>query len=181
MKRYFSNLVLLLAAAISAIGQVSGYPQSNLAPVYSADTGAVNALVVTLQPCPITLKNGFQVITLPANANTITTPTLNVCGFGAKTITKFGTGALAASDLTTTAYAIFLYDGTNFELQNPQTATGGGLPSGTQALPFFNNNGGTGYTTDEVFIDSSLESGASLDARLIAAIAQCPSSGCTID
>src|ERR1035441_9434544 len=123
--------LLLLALAVSAWAQPSKYPQSNLVPAYGVDSGSVNALVVTLLPCPLALTTGLEVITLPANANTTTTPTLNVCGLGAKTITKLGTSAVAASDLTTTALAVLKYDGTHFQLQNPQTTGGGTLTSVT--------------------------------------------------
>ena len=78
---------------------------------------------------------------LPIAANATTTPTLNVNGLGQVTITKSG-GALAANDLTHTAIAKVIYDGTNWELQNPQTGTGAiaastvpfsGVTSGTDA------------------------------------------------
>jgi hypothetical protein len=49
---------------------------------------------------------------------------VNVNALGAKTIIKSGGAALAAGDLTTTAVAQAIYDGTNFELQNPQTSSG---------------------------------------------------------
>jgi hypothetical protein len=59
-------------------------------------------------------------------ANTAAAPTLKVNATAAKPITKLGTTALVANDLTTTAVACAIYDGTEFQLQNPQTASSGG-------------------------------------------------------
>ena len=55
-----------------------------------------------------------------------TTPTLAVSGLTAHTIVKAG-GAVAANDLITTVQACANYDptGTQFELINPQTSSGG--------------------------------------------------------
>jgi hypothetical protein len=58
---------------------------------------------------------------LPNLANTTTTPTLAVNSLAATTIVKCGTTALAANDLTTNAIAFVVYNGTNFQLQNPQS------------------------------------------------------------
>jgi fibronectin-binding autotransporter adhesin len=88
---------------------------------YAAGAGSVNVITATLTPTPA-LYTGLTVYILPNLANTTTTPTLNLNTLGAKTITKFGHVALAASDLTTTAIAELIYDGTDYQLQNPQTA-----------------------------------------------------------
>ena len=93
---------------------------------YVAGGGTANAQTATLSPAITGLTNGLQVCWKPSNANASTTPTLAVNGLTATTIIKVGGAALAASDLTTTAVACAIYDGTNFELQNPQTSTAGG-------------------------------------------------------
>lgn len=93
---------------------------------YVAGGGTANAQTAALTPPVTALTNGLQVCWLPSNANASTTPTLAVNGLTAKTIVKVGGAALAASDLTTTAIACAIYDGTNFELQNPQTTTASG-------------------------------------------------------
>jgi hypothetical protein len=90
-------------------------------PSYVADSGAADVYVATLSPAIVAYAAGLTVRFLPANANLTTTPTLNVNGLGAITITKFGQAALQASDLITTAVAEVVYDGTDFELQNPAT------------------------------------------------------------
>jgi hypothetical protein len=93
---------------------------------YAVATGLVNVLAVTLSPAATALTAGLEVDFLPNLANTTTNPTLNVNGLGAATITKLGTAALAVSDLTTTAIAKVIYDGTGWELQNPQATSVGG-------------------------------------------------------
>ena len=109
-----------LAPAFDLIGTADTTPNW-----YAADTGVADAAAVALNPAPAApLPAGLEVDFLPAAANATTTPTLNVSGLGAKTITKSG-GALAAGDLTTAAIAKVIYDGTNWELQNPQTAISG--------------------------------------------------------
>jgi len=107
----------------------ANYPEGQLAPSYAADTGAANTLVASpTSGCPTALVDGMVVRVLPGHANSTTTPTLNWCNLGAKTITKFGTSAVAANDLTTTAKAIFVYDATStdYQLINPQTAGSSG-------------------------------------------------------
>lgn len=85
--------------------------------------GTANAQTVTL-PTAITTyatTNGPGVIVTwkPSVANTGAT-TLNVSGVGAVNLTKCGTTALVSDDLTTTANAWAQYDGTEFQLFNPQ-------------------------------------------------------------
>lgn len=131
------NLALVaafLAVGLSAEAQTANanYPEIQTAPAYVADTGAANVLAASIGSCPAALTNGMLIRVLPANANTTTTPTFNLCGLGAKTITKFGTSAVAANDLLTTAIAVLIYDGTRWQLQDPATlSTGSGA---SQAL-----------------------------------------------
>ena len=119
MKRILSLLALAAWMTLPVIAQTANYPEVQLAPSYAADTGSVNALVATVNNCPAAYTTGMFIKVLPNHANTTTTPTLNFCGIGAKTITKAGTSALVASDLTTMQIATFIYDGTYMQLQNP--------------------------------------------------------------
>jgi hypothetical protein len=117
----------------------SGCPQIQVSPSafgcgYIAGGGTANAQTATLSPAITSLAAGFSVCWLPATANTTATPTLAVNGLTATTLVKAGGAALAASDLTTTAIACAIYDGTYFELQNPQTGTTQTIASGTSAL-----------------------------------------------
>jgi hypothetical protein len=93
---------------------------------YAAGGGTANAQTVTLTPAPASISAGFTVNWLPSNANSSTTPTLSVNSSSPATITKVGGAALAASDLTTTAIATAKWDGTDWELQNPQTTSSSG-------------------------------------------------------
>jgi hypothetical protein len=95
--------------------------------IYAADTGAVNAYVVTLAPAMAAYTTGVTGCFKATNANTSTTPTVNFNGLGAKTIVKVGGIALGnAGDIGTTEPSCVIYDGANFELINPQQVTGTG-------------------------------------------------------
>lgn len=97
------------------------------APGYVAGGGSANAQTATLVPAVSTCPAGMIVRWKPTAANTTTTPTLAVGSCSAATIVKSpGNAALAANDLTTGAVATAVFDGTNWELQNPQTASGSG-------------------------------------------------------
>lgn len=119
---------------------------------YVAGSGTAQAQVATLATPITSLTNGLDVCWLPAAANTGAAPTLAVNGLTAKPITKYGTAALAANDLTTTAIACAVYDGTEFELQNPQTfpvfvKINGGTAVGPQTtLNFIPGTGLAGFT-----------------------------------
>ena len=119
---------------------------------YAAGGGTANAQTVTLAPAIASYTVGLSVCWLPTANNTTSTPTLNVNGKGAVTIIKAGSNPLAGSDITTTAIACAIYDGTSFELQNPQTLSGGG-GGGPSPVPtpvvFY--QGGTGLTAGTVF------------------------------
>ena len=106
-----------------------GYNQNGVSEIgpylETLDTGTVDVLQTTF-------RNGIDFGLLPgtmfyiraAHNNTSSTPTLNVNGLGAKHIVKFGNLPLAPNDLTTAAYAQVFYDGTNWQLLNPQTVKG---------------------------------------------------------
>ena len=103
---------------------------------YVAGGGTAQAQTATLSPAATALVVGMEINFLPVAANTAAAPTLAINGLTAKPITKLGTVALLANDLTTTAIASVFYDGTEFQLQNPQTPAASsnqnqGAPSGT--------------------------------------------------
>lgn len=103
---------------------------------YAAGGGTATTMTVTLPQAATSLVNGLEINFLPAAANTGAAPTLAVNGLAAKPITKLGATALVAGDMTTTAIASVIYDGTEFQLQNPQTSSAApnqnqGAPSGT--------------------------------------------------
>jgi len=97
------------------------------APAYVAGAGIAQAQTATLVPAVTALVAGkTQLCWLPLHANTGAGPTLTVNAIATPTaIVKVGGAALVAGDITTTAIACVIYDGTSFELQNPQTVSAG--------------------------------------------------------
>jgi hypothetical protein len=82
--------------------------------------GTAQVQTATLTQAATSLVAGLEVNFLPIAANTAAAPTLAVNGLTAKNITKCGTTAVIANDLTTAAVASVIYDGTQYQLQNPQ-------------------------------------------------------------
>jgi hypothetical protein len=87
--------------------------------LYANGGGTAQAQTVMLSPAPNALTPGLVVVWKPTAANTGAAPTLAVNGLTAKTITKCGTTALLANDLSTSIPAIAIYDGAEFQLLNP--------------------------------------------------------------
>lgn len=143
MKKILALLSLVASMGLAASAQTANYPESQLNPSYAADTGAADVLVVVVPNCPSSYTVGALFKVKPNHANATTTPTLNVCGLGAKTITKLGTAALAANDLITTAIAMVVYDGTGMELFDPQT-NGTGTISGVSGTAPIGGGGTSG-------------------------------------
>jgi hypothetical protein len=109
------------------------------------DTGAQNAMTTTFRNgMDFGLAAGTMFYIQPIHNNTIPIPTLNVNGFGAKTIVKFGNQPLAPNDLTTAAYAHVFYDiGAGvWQLLNPQTAQGT-VTAVTATVPLASSGGTT--------------------------------------
>lgn len=149
---------------------------------YAAGGGIAQAQTVTLAPAATSLVNGLEISWLPVAANTAAAPTLALNGLAAKPITKNGTAALVANDLTTTAIANAIYDGTEWQLQNPQTSTGGGVTSVATTSPL---GGGTITTTGTLTCSTCVTSSASLTSTAImtgggSQGSQTPSSGSTL-
>jgi hypothetical protein len=93
--------------------------------LYTVDTGTVDLLKTTfVAGLDLGLNTGTTIFLLPKFANTSGTPTLDVNGLGAKKILRYGNKPLAPGDLSTTALAVVIYDGTFWELINPQTIAG---------------------------------------------------------
>jgi len=117
---------------------------SSIGACYAAGTGTAQAQTATYSPAIGSLVTGLTLSWLPSNANTGAAPTFAPNGLAAKAIVKVGGAALVANDLTATAIATAIYDGTNWELQNPQTGSGG---SGTHGLTFVAGGPGSTVTT----------------------------------
>lgn len=130
MKKFLAAAAFAFAlfCGVAARAQTANanYPEVWVMPSYAADTGSANAMVATVTSCPSAYTTGTFYKILPGHANTSTTPTLNFCGLGTKTITKFGASPLTTSDLITTAVAVLMYDGTYLELMDPATLSNSG-------------------------------------------------------
>lgn len=93
---------------------------------WAAAGGSADALTVTLSPAVTALKDGQVILARAGAANATTTPTLNVNGLGAATITKRGGAAVVANEWLNLSELIFRYNlaNTRFELLNPGTVAG---------------------------------------------------------
>lgn len=92
--------------------------------INSTDSGAVNAYVATLAPAPSSQASllGVQIIFKNTAANTGAS-TLNVNGLGVQAIVDRRGVALSAGMLPANAVSIFMWDGSNYILQNPSLAS----------------------------------------------------------
>lgn len=93
-------------------------------------TSGTDTYTATLAPAPAAYTSGMVVFLRFGNANTSTTPTINLNSLGAKTIVTAANVALVAGDLNGDHFLV--YDGTNFRLGNyssgvrgPSSATSG--------------------------------------------------------
>jgi len=90
---------------------------------YLVATGSTNAWTLTpsgsLQG-PIAYETGMVYSFRPTTGNTTAAVTVNISGLGAKNVLTTGTVALAIGDISTTQDAYIRYDGTQFQLLNPQ-------------------------------------------------------------
>lgn len=115
---------------------------------YAVDAGAVNALAVTLNPAPASLAS---MVGVPIEVKVLVTntgaATLNVNSFGAITILKGNATGLVANDLVAGNIATFVYNGTNFFLQN----AGNVLTSST-----------TPFTAQQYFANTNLTDAATI-------------------
>jgi len=104
------------------------------------------------------LTKGMTVTWVPTVSNTAADPTLAVGTATATTVKKSGTASLAANDIALGVAATAVYDGTNWQLQNPQSATAWSLTgnAGTSAATNFM---GTTDNVDVVFKRNNILAG----------------------
>ena len=81
-----------------------------------------DTITATASPTLTAYASGNLFTFVVANTNT-TAVTLNVDSLGAKAITRDGTTALAAADLVATEVVVVVYDGTRFQVVNPNAFT----------------------------------------------------------
>jgi hypothetical protein len=125
------------------------------------DTGTVNALVCTpAGNITFALVTGIAVDVIVANTTTSATPTLNVNSTGANTIISAGGAALYPQQLGVGGIYRFVYDGTNWRVQNLGAGSGnwtatlsggyGTNPTGTIAFFVGTNNIVQLYVTSNI-------------------------------
>ena len=95
--------------------------QSGSTNTYITAAGA-DTITGTVTPTLTAYATGQQFSFVAAGTNT-TAVTLNIDGVGVKSVTRAGTTALAAGDILTGQVAIVEYDGTQFQLLDPNAFT----------------------------------------------------------
>lgn len=86
---------------------------------YASSASSPNTYTATLSPVPTAYTTGMTALIKFTNANTSTTPTINLNSLGAKTITHVDGTALQVGEIAAGMIAELAYDGTNFQLLNP--------------------------------------------------------------
>lgn len=111
--------------------------------VYLTSVSGADTITGSATPAPSAYAAGqtFRFVSAGANTGAVT---LNVSSLGAKSVTKYGTTALAAGDIPSGAVCEVVYDGTRFQLIGLNAVTAISGPNGS-ALGGFRNkiiNGG---------------------------------------
>lgn len=113
-----TNLAAGTAAADAVrFSQLQGGSTSTYITAAGADT-----ITGTVTPTLTAYTTGQQFSFVAAGTNT-TAVTLNIDGVGVKSVTRAGTTALAAGDILTGQVALVEYDGTQFQLLDPNAFT----------------------------------------------------------
>jgi hypothetical protein len=84
--------------------------------------GTVDAITASFTPAITSYTDGLEVNVRASGANTLTTPTLNIDGVGAKTITKIGNIPLVVGEISRAGHELILRRNDSndvFELLNP--------------------------------------------------------------
>ena len=101
-----------------------------------------------------------QIFAFVAAATNTGAATINISSLGAKSITRLGATALIAGDLIINSVAFIVYDGTQFQLLNPNTFTNLTI-SGTAAVTTLNVSGTSTFAAYTETITASGTVGAS--------------------
>lgn len=87
---------------------------------YMGVASGTNTLTVNPSPMPLLAYTTNALLMVQAGgANSVTNPTINISGLGAKTIVKRASTALAANDYISGMLMLLRYNGTNMQLLNP--------------------------------------------------------------
>jgi len=113
-----TNLAAGTAAADAVrFSQLQNFSINTLITVAGTDT-----ITGTVTPTLTAYTTG-QIFSFVAAGTNTTAVTLNIDGVGAKAVTRAGTTALAAGDILTGQVALVEYDGTQFQLLDPNAFT----------------------------------------------------------
>ena len=121
--------------------------------VYDADTGGDDTYVVTLNPAPTSISAGMIINFKVTTANTGEC-TLNPNSLGATAIKKNVSHDLETGDIIASTIVSVIFDGTNFQLLNPQNV---------EKMWCSSNDTTKGYLEDKITVDSSLTKTTSND------------------
>jgi len=111
-----SPLPVLLAISATAGFILSSAGGSNIPTDGFAVASGTNTYTATVTPTPAAYVAGLRVTIQFTNASTITNPTLNLNGLGARTIVKRTNTALVSGDIAAGQIYNLVFDGTNFRL-----------------------------------------------------------------
>ena len=106
-----------MAADAVRFSQLQNFSTNTLITVAGTDT-----ITGTVTPS-LTAYPAGQIFSFVAAGTNTTAVTLNIDGVGVKSVTRAGTTALAAGDILTGQVAIVEYDGTQFQLLDPNAFT----------------------------------------------------------
>lgn len=111
---------ILKSSALVQIGSYDNIPAINDTTSISnlITVAGTNALTASATPSAVGYAAGAQYSFIAQNTNT-GAATIDIDTLGVKSITKFGTTALVANDITAGALMLIEYDGTRFQLLNP--------------------------------------------------------------
>lgn len=106
----------------------AGQIQDNQLVVLSSIGGTGDAITASTAPAITVYTTDAKWVYTPTNANTLTNPTININGLGAKTITQSnGAGLWSGALAIGTPYEL-MYDGTNFRVQSGAYGTQTNIP-----------------------------------------------------
>jgi len=101
----------------------SKYLSQSLSKIFCVASGT-DTYTGTFTPANTAIATGQMFVVKFANTNTVTNPTFNPDGLGAKTIVKDVSVALSVGDLAVNHIFILVYDGTNLQLLGLNEVTG---------------------------------------------------------
>lgn len=155
---------------VSITGDVTGDIVRAGAYFYAADTGAANALAVTLAPAPTAYADGMMVYA-SVTANNTGPTTINVNSLGARAIKKGSGVDLGAGDLKAGQRIALIYDASIpcFRMVSPVVTLGPAVIAGARNL-IVKTNFGTPNSLVDVTADEVVVKDSNGNAQLLSAV-----------